>query len=431
LFQVVGLKEEFVILKTSHSEDNCRLTVEISGKRQIVFELLNETETDMLLNGEIQLRSIASFDEKISIPVLLMKRSDDFALIADNKLFIKADIITLSFILLSRYEETLIQKRDQYNRFEYKNSLARKLDFIDIPIVDEYAMLLRKWLLKFIPDLEIKQRKSKVIPTHDIDEMRRFGNLFRNIKTIAGGDIYNRKSFSIAYRSINQLRAAIRNSYKDPLIIAIEHLIEISRLSGLCSVFYFKGLQKGEFNATYDIFSPEVKYCMQKIREAGMVIGIHGGFNSYNSELVFQNEKRNIESIYGEPVISGRQHFLQFDINKTIQVWQNCGLKIDSTLGFAEREGFRCGTSHEFYLYDLKNDCITNVKEHPLIVMEGTLFFYRNQSIESAISNIEKLYKRCQAVEGDFVILWHNHNLFREYKERFTEVYCKFINSVS
>lgn len=430
LFIIAGVKQNIENIKVYRNEDNCRIIVEISEKKEIFFKLMSKIEIVKLLKGELLLKRVASFDGKVTVPLFFTTDSDDFALINDGKLIINADIIILSFIMLSRYEETLTTERDLNNRFEYKNSLACKYNFIDIPIVDEYAMLLRMWLLKFIPTLPIRKRKSNVIPTHDIDEILRFGNIFRNTKTIIGGDIISRKSLLIAYKSLNQCFATFYNSKKDPLVIAIERLIEVSRISGLCSEFYFKGLEKGENDATYDIFMSEVKYCMDKIIDAGMIVGMHGGYDSYNNEIIFQHEKENIEAVYGETVKSGRQHFLRFDINKTINVWQNCGVKNDSTLGYNEREGFRCGTCHEYYLYDLKNDCISTVQEHPLIVMEKTLFTYRKQNIVTALANIEKLYARCKAVEGDFVILWHNEMVFREYEIRFRDVYCKFIESI-
>ena len=166
---------------------------------------------------------------------------------------------------------------------------------------------------------------------------------------------------------------------------------------------------------------------MEKIKEAGMVVGMHAGIDSYDSEVIFKQEKTNIESVYGKTVKTNRHHFLKFDINKSVQVWQNCDIQNDFTLGYSEREGFRCGTCHEYYLFDLKNDRISTVKEHPLIVMDVTLFEHRGLNIETALTTIEKLYERCQAVGGDFVILWHNDKLIREYEKRYRDVYCKFL----
>ena len=207
-------------------------------------------------------------------------------------------------------------------------------------------------------------------------------------------------------------------------------LISYSRKADLCSEFYFMGLRNGQNDARYDIFLPEVKYCMDIIKEAGMIVGIHGGYDSYDNEDIFKHEKENIESVCGKVVHSGRQHYLRFGINKSLHVWEKCGISNDSTLGYPEREGFRCGTCHEYLLYDLKNDRISTVREHPPIVMDKTLFEFSTLNKETALAKIRKLYTRCQAVEGDFVILWHNAMVFRDYELRFREVYCTFIESI-
>ncbi len=399
------------------------------GKKKIVFNISSLEIVQQLLAGTLQMNEVLTADNAHSIPVML-RQGLNFAEVVDEVLHINADIISLSFIMLSRYEETIVKERDKFGRFEFKNSIAAKYNFIDFPIVDEYAMLLRKWLLKFIPTIKIQKRKGRVIPTHDIDQIRRFGNLLQNVKTILGGDIITRKNFHLAFNSLKQCLATIKNAKKDPLILAIERLIDCSQKAGLCSEFYFMGLRNGQYDSRYDIFIPEVKYCLHLIKEAGMIVGVHGGFDSYDNEKIYKQEKANIESVYGSEVNIGRQHYLRYDVHKTLQVWQDCQLNKDSTLGYAEREGFRCGTCHEYLLFDLQNDSIGTVKERPLIVMDATLFDYRRQDIEAANTTINKLYQRCKKAEGDFVILWHNYSLFRDYEDRYNEVYCTFLTSL-
>jgi hypothetical protein len=407
------------------------VTISVWGNKQVVLKVMQQYEIEDLLKGELLLQIVTSFDSQVDIPLFITNNEDNFAAISNEKLIVHADIVTISFIMLSRYEETLTTERDHHNRYQYKNSLACKYGFIDIPIVDEYAMLLRMWLLTFIPTLEIQKRRGKVIPTHDIDGIRRFGNLFRNFQTVIGGDIIRRKSILIALKSFKQCLVSVKNKKKDPLVLAIELLINSSIRAGLCSEFYFMGLRSGQYDARYDILNPVLKYCINLIKDANMTIGMHGGYDSYDNEEIFKKEKENIESVYGKVIMIVRQHFLMFNINKTLQIWQNCKILKDSTLGYSEREGFRCGTCHEYFLYDLKNDCRSTVQEHPLIVMEKTLFGDSGHNIKTALSKIEKLYARCLAVEGDFVILWHNEFVFRDYEIRFREVYCKFLEKIS
>ncbi|MBQ2076541.1 MAG: hypothetical protein II471_03415, partial [Bacteroidales bacterium] len=125
-----------------------------------------------------------------------------------------------------------------------------------------------------------------------------------------------------------------------------------------------------------------------------------------------------------------RQHFLRFDVRKTPQVWQERGIRSDSTLGFPERDGFRCGTCHPYPLYDIENDCALEVVEHPLVAMDTTLFQYRELTKEDAFASICRLYERCKVVDGDFVMLWHNTTMFGEFKSWYENVYLKFLNSL-
>lgn len=429
LFKIAGVNKLLKNVEVFNTLDGVNVVVEVGENKLIEFHLVNDPEINCLLNGESEFSSIASFDKKRDIPVFGLNKNDNFALIRQNKLIINADIISLSFILLSRYEEIFLKERDRHQRFEFKNSLACKYNFIDIPIVDEYAMLLRKWLVMFIPTLQYIKRKGKVIPTHDIDNIQRFGGFLQNFKTIIGGDIFIRKSFSVAFDSLRSCYSSICNRYNDPYIVAIKRLIDISREAGLCSEFYFMGLRNGQYDSRYDIYNSKVKYCMDLVTDANMIVGMHGGYNSFCNNEIFQQEKNDIEIVTNTDTTSGRQHYLMFDIHTTIHVWQNSHFLLDSTLGYAEREGFRCGTCHEYFLYDHKHDCVSTVKERPLIVMDRTLFEYRGLSIESALDTLYRLNSRCQDVEGDFVMVWHNESMFRDYEDKFLNVYCEFIKS--
>jgi hypothetical protein len=431
LFAIAGKDLEWNHVNYVSDGKHQEVFVRFENGYDIIFRMLSEDETNRLLNKELLLGKIPSYDSAIEVPVAFSDQSKGFADFENNQLVINADIITLSFILLSRYEETLTRERDRYNRFQYRMSLAYKYDFIDIPLVDEYAMLLRVLLQKYIPGLKINKRQGSIIPTHDIDFLLRFGSLYKNIKTIIGGDLIARKSLSMAYDSLGQCIASRKEAAIDPLIQAIRKLIQVSSDFNLKSVFYFKGLTDGANDCTYDIFSPEAKYCIDLVRERGMEAGMHAGLDSYNNVTVLLKEKMALESVMGSEVKKIRQHFLRFDINRTPEIWGDSGVLNDSTLGYAEREGFRCGTAHPYPLYDLSSDCESSVMETPLIVMEGTLFLYRKLKDEEALESIRKLYSRTRAVEGDFVILWHNHSVFRDYDKKFREVYCKFIQEAA
>ncbi|MFN5705421.1 MAG: DUF7033 domain-containing protein, partial [bacterium] len=56
------------------------------------------------------------------------------------------DVFAASFYLLSRYEEYEHSKRDEHGRFEAKNSIAFKYDFLQFPLIDHWCEMLKKEL---------------------------------------------------------------------------------------------------------------------------------------------------------------------------------------------------------------------------------------------------------------------------------------------
>lgn len=389
----------------------------------IQFQLLASQENEDLLQGKMDAR-YERFHE-VEIPFFYSKNIDKEK--EEKDLFICADIVTPSFFLLSRYEECRAERFDAHLRFQYAESLCCHYRCIDFPLVDEYAFWLRDNVLSQFPDLQIDKRRFNIVPTHDIDFLCRFSSFFSGWKSILGGDLLRDRSWRQACESVRAWRAMRRNPLADPLMLAIDRLISVSQRAGLVSQFYFKGLHYGEEDATYEIDSVAVRAAMEKIMSAGMVVGMHGGLSSYNNAVVFQREKASLEGVVGTEVCCGRQHFLRFHSEKTVEVWQQCEVKNDSTLGYSEREGFRCGTCHPYYLYDLQRDAVSQICEHPLIVMDTTLLRNYAGRREDALRKVRLLCERCRQVEGDFVILWHNSTMYRTLEPWFLEVYLKWV----
>ena len=132
------------------------------GQSSITMPRMNEAQWQAFLKGELKPFFDKNEVEKKQIPLFGPE---------DNPF----DIITPSFVFLSRYEEFFAQKSDVYGRFPYQDSLAQKYGLVDIPIVDEYAMILRRCLCSCSPEtFTPTPRKPRVVPTHDIDLLYRF-----------------------------------------------------------------------------------------------------------------------------------------------------------------------------------------------------------------------------------------------------------------
>ena len=80
----------------------------------------------------------------------------------------------------------------------------------------------------------------------------------------------------------------------------------------------------------------------------------------------------------------------------------------DATLGYADRLGVRCGTSHEHTAFDPMAQELLSLRLRLLIAMEGTILSpqYPGLVIGEVFEKFESLKECCQKIEGQFVLLW-------------------------
>lgn len=403
---------------------NRSVIVNLHGSfKQLVFILAPDSDWTALVEQKYKLIWVDNHASTKKIPMLFwgMENKPVYFVSEDNnQVIVYGDILSSAFFMLSRWEETLGQPLDEHQRYQYSNSAASKYGFISIPIVDEYALLLRKILSLLLPEEPLGKRQFQVKLSHDIDSLQRFTDLKTTIRTF-GGDALKTKSLSLLFKSIKEYRQTRKNPKNDPYHLAISRLAKLSEDHGFISAFYFKTSEKSDYDSGDDLwFAKEI---IDELVIRGHEVGFHPGYYTLYDSQRFRSEKAALDEISGGIPYGGRQHYLRFDIHATPHHWADANLLYDSTLGYAEHEGFRCGTCHPYKLYDLSNDCELNIVEYPLIIMDGTLKSYRGLSTEEGLEVIKSLAKSCKDVEGIFTLLWHNTAILRGWIPWFEQVY--------
>lgn len=415
-FKYIDYSSDYINYKITHNGRSVNLK----------FTNSDEITIDKLLKRTIEMKYLFSSDGLVKIPTI--NKHNEFATANENSITINAEIVSLSFIVLSRYEESITHQTDLHDRFEFKNSLSSTYNFNDLPLVDEYACLVRDEINKVFSETNYKERQTKIIPTHDIDVIRRFTTIKVSLKTLFG-DIYIYKSFKLFLSSLISYVKTLISSSNDPYLSDIIKLADISSKYGLKSEFYFMATKSDKFNNGYSPSDLDLLKIFEYLNSKEMIVGIHGGYYTYKDEVIYKTEKSTLESILKRNILYNRQHYLRFDINKTFEVLESAGIKYDSTLGYAEAEGFRAGTCYAFHPYNFKLDKSYSIVERPLIAMDVTLTSNKNYNDVKALESLMRLYNRCKAVGGDFVILWHNNYVSREHKQ-FNNIYLNFLHSV-
>ena len=231
------------------------------------------------------------------------------------------------------------------------------------------------------------------------------------------GDILIRRSFeSLKTRIMECLELTFcKEKYIDKKLETYKFIINESEKYNLKDIFFFMNSKKSKFDGNYTVDDKNIKNIFRYISNHGHCIGLHPSYLSYKNENIIQEESKNINKVLNEnnlkSIVGARQHYLKWCNPVTWQIYENANIKFDSSLTFAGKAGFRCGTCYEYSVYDLINRKKLKLKEKPLIVMDGTLTEYMKLNYDDALKYVVFLAEQCKLYDGDFVILWHNTTL--------------------
>jgi hypothetical protein len=204
---------------------------------------------------------------------------------------------------------------------------------------------------------------------------------------------------------------------RTPYFRGIVRLSDLSLRYSLPSAFYVMAAEGGPYDNGYDPGSKRIRRCVTDLRRQGFELGYHAGYRTLGDPSRLAAEKARLDPILGESRYGGRQHFLRFRVPDTWRHWESVGLEYDSSLTFADHEGFRCGTCHPYRPFDFEQNRELDIWEAPLIVMDGTLRTYRGLTPEQGEASVRELARRCREVEGTFTLLWHNSSLSGDWDE--------------
>ena len=327
--------------------------------------------------------------------------------------------------MLTRWEEYVNKKRDKHGRFPSTESLAYQQGFLERPIVNKYVEKLKTQLIELDSSLIFKKRAFNVLLTHDIDRVYRYtkftsglGEVFFNFRD---GEI--KKALKNIYRKL----VGHLGFYPDPYDTT-EYLMSISEKVALKSYFFLHSSSGSKYDVNNHKY---LKKMVTKITKRGHHLGYHPGYNTFLEVEKFIDEKQKIESLLNQTLDFGRQHYLRFQTPTTWQVWEDAGMKWDSTLGYAEKEGFRCGVCYPYSVFNILSREKLGLKERPLIVMDANFSTYqKNLSQDEVTERIKKLIKEVKRYEGEFVFLWHNSSINGEFLEKYENLYEDIVDEL-
>lgn len=327
------------------------------------------------------------------------------------------DVLGLSYWLLTRLEEVGRSDLDSHQRFPAESSHGFLNNYLDRPIVDEWLIILGQVIQCVWPQIVLKCHKFSINVSHDVDRPSLYA--FQSWATITRmmlGHLLKRKdidSFLCALKVKLSNRSSLHQS--DPFN-TFDWLMDLSETHGLKSSFYFIcGRTDLVLDADYEPEHPAIRELMRRIHRRGHEIGLHPSYQTFLKPELIRAEADRLKKICLQEEIhqekwGGRMHYLRWRQPVTLRAWEQAGMDYDSTLGYPNYPGFRCGTCHEFPAFDPEFQKTLKVRIKPLILMESAITG-QNIFMSNIVDRMCTIKDRCQLVGGDFNILWHNSSL--------------------
>ncbi|MEE4256363.1 MAG: hypothetical protein V2I47_04935 [Bacteroidales bacterium] len=313
------------------------------------------------------------------------------------------DPFAAAFYLVSRYEEYLPFVRDEYGRFQARESIAWKKDFLDKPVVNIWAKKIAALIREKWPSWSPGSKAYRFIPTIDINaawKYRRKG-FFRTFAAFS--DEVFRGEFSQALERIRVLN----NRIPDPFDTYTEQLA-LHKKYALDTIYF---VLFAEYDTNDRNIPVSNRHFIKLIKGLAdyCKIGIHTSFASLKAHEKLDQEFLRLSAVLNKEVNMTRQHFHVLNMPITYRNFVNRDVENDFSMGYAVIPGFRAGICDPFYFYDLDFEMETDMKVWPYAIVDKAieLGYDLNRSFRSIIDAVK-------AQDGTLITLWNNESLTRD-----------------
>ena len=318
--------------------------------------------------------------------------------------------------------------RDEHGRFPGRQSLSFRAGFLDRPIVEEYADLLRGWLAEVGIGSDRPRRDFTVLLTHDVDTLRKHGTGVTTPARNAVKALLGRTTFAHAAESL----AVSIGLRKDPFYRFDEMIRLDAGLRGAHpepTYFFMVGGDRPK-DCAYKVTDRLARRTIRKIVASGAVVGLHASYDAGLHPDRLATEVGVLSEVCGRPIRRNRHHFLAWREVEDGWPLVRAGIDWDSSLAYADVPGFRLGVCRPVSLFDPIRLEELGIQEHPLIVMDCQLSWekYLGLDEEAAFEYCRRLINRTREHDGEFVMLWHNPMLAPEHGGYHPRLYRRLLH---
>ena len=345
------------------------------------------------------------FQEDVTEHQVVVKEWDGVKVFYNvNKGDFPFDVFAATFFMISRYEEYLYAKKDRYGRYDPRNSLAWKNEFLYEPVVNIWLNRLGDALKDRFPDLPLKKASYSFQPTIDVDNA--WAYLHKGFLRTAGGLAMN--MVQQRFHNYGHRLKVLMGMEPDPY----DNYDEIDRIHakyGLKPYIFFLLGNYGGYDRAVSHKNKLFRQLVHNYSEKA-IVGIHASFASSQNSRHLAEEIEAMDEITEKEVRCNRFHYIKFKMPDSYEKLIEQGITKDFSMGYPSRPGFRAGYAGSFKFFNLKANKTTNLRIYPFHLMDATLNFYSKHNPHEAYAKCEEIIDKVKDVGGTLMTVWHNES---------------------
>lgn len=259
--------------------------------------------------------------------------------------------------------------------------------------ISRYARDIRFAIEDMNLDIPLVSRNPAVVFTHDIDRVH-FGDIYSLMK-IPLRHIRDDRPW-ISWKTCKN-RNSLYETYKK--------ILEMEMDRGIRSWTFFMASGKG-WKLRHARYNPEDHRVSQWLKLAGSMgaaVGLHGSYDAPETNA-YAAERKRLEAVYGKSVSIHRNHYLRMNYTSFWNQLQHAGFTLDSTVGYANRPGFRAGICQIYRPYDPMMRSGTGLYELPLVYMDRN---YHLDDPDKVLAALDMVIGEVAACNGQVAVLTH------------------------
>ena len=295
------------------------------------------------------------------------------------------DVFAASFYLISRYEEFLPHVKNELGAFLAYQSLASKNNFLEMPLIDLWAVRLKDKLYEFFPELpHVSWEKPKFQPIISVVNPYQYQKKSLLIKIVDTLTALWRLDFFAIIEQYLVLLGLKKDPYNN-----FEELEALFKEFNTSPLYFFLFAKNTFYDRGVSISNFSFRKLIKNTSDLNQV-SLLASYTSQEESKSLIRERDQLKKLIIKKIDSVRFNYGLLSASSGYYNLLEHEIQKDYSMGYTEEIGYRASTAVPFYFYDLNNDLQTSLKIHPVVAEESGLRRFSNRK---AFKRLEELYK--------------------------------------